>query len=176
MGVSDLVSLYDAMYEIEKLKDDIMEMSAILKQMQNEELNNIIKKIDEQISAGYWFAAASTERMKVYYIYASPAEKRSMREHFHTTKTLLKNDPEKYSNFLEEKIRKLETYIEVNKNAIGERYIAEIRNYITLLRKFDASHARFVAELIKSLDHAISLDPTKSDPIKGFDHKHKMYN
>ncbi|MEM0065291.1 MAG: hypothetical protein QXE05_12770 [Nitrososphaeria archaeon] len=176
MWASDLADLSDALHEIEQLKDDIMEISANLKKLQNEELNDIIKKIDEQISAGYWFAAAHTEMMKVYYIYASPADKRSMREHFPTTKTLLEDDPETYSKFLEEKIRKLETYIEANKNVIGERYIAEIRNYIALLRKFDAAHARFVAELIKSLDKAISLDPIKSDPIKGFDHKHKMYN
>lgn len=36
INASDLVGLYDAMYEIEKLKDDIMEISARLKQMQND--------------------------------------------------------------------------------------------------------------------------------------------
>ncbi|MEM3290550.1 MAG: hypothetical protein QW046_03450 [Candidatus Micrarchaeaceae archaeon] len=151
INASDLVGLYDAMYEIEKLKDDIMEISARLKKLQNEELNNIIRKIDELISVTYWFAAAHTKIIEVHYILFKEGKRVNVEKTL-VSKDSLNGEPERFNTNLEDNISKIEMYIGANKNVIDEKYEKEIKNYIALLRKFGEVFARFIAELTKDLD------------------------
>ncbi|MEM3291034.1 MAG: hypothetical protein QW046_05910 [Candidatus Micrarchaeaceae archaeon] len=157
MSSESLAGLHQAMHTMDQLRIDIVKQTAKLKQIQSDELKDTFKKVNELIGATYWIAASITALLEVYYNMLLPEEKKSIEQQLTGWKNLLDDAVERFNSDLETDIIELGTYVETNKNVIGEEYVTEIEKYAELLRKFGEAFTRFIAELKKHFDHSSSL-------------------
>ena len=158
MSSDALAGLHQAMHTIDQLRIDIAKQTAKLKQIQSDELKEILKKVNELIGATYWIAATITALLEAYYNMLLSEEKKSVEQQITGWKTLLDDLVGKFNGEIETTIIELGTYVETNKNVIGEEYVTEFEKYAELLKKFEEAFTRFMAELKKHFEHSSSLN------------------
>ncbi|MEM3454713.1 MAG: hypothetical protein QXS21_06070 [Thermoproteota archaeon] len=156
MSSETLAGLREAMHAIDQLRIDIVKQTAKLKQIQSDELKDTLKKVNELIGTVYWLASTITALLEAYYnmLLLDADEKKSVKQQITGWKTLLDDLVERFNSEIETTIIELGTYVETNKNAIGEEYVTEFEKYAELLKKFEEAFTRFIAELKKHFEHS----------------------